>query len=117
LSDSLYEDLGTICADDEDKSVWYLWEVATGQEECGLYDVYNVASFETSDTHAIGEDNWTVNVEILCLELGCTLTRGYWQTHSIYGPAPYDETWAAIGEDTTFYLSDQSWYEVMHTFF
>jgi hypothetical protein len=53
-------------------------------------------------------------VDVLC-PLGCTLIRGYWQTHSIYGPAPYDETWAAIGEDTDFFQSGQSWYEVMHT--
>ena len=31
---------------------------------------------------------------------GCTLTQGYWKTHSKYGPAPYDSTWALIGEDT-----------------
>lgn len=26
---------------------------------------------------------------------GCTLTSGYWQTHSDLGPAPYDSTWDA----------------------
>jgi len=44
---------------------------------------------------------------------GCTLTYGYWKTHSKYGPAPYDDTWAIIGEDTTFYLSGKSWYQVL----
>jgi hypothetical protein len=48
-------------------------------------------------------------------DVGCTRTQGYWKTHSIYGPAPYDDTWAAIGEDTTFFLSGQSYYEVMWT--
>lgn len=24
---------------------------------------------------------------------GCTLTQGYWKTHSKYGPAPYDAGW------------------------
>jgi hypothetical protein len=48
---------------------------------------------------------------------GCTRTRGYWQTHSEYGPAPYDDTWAQLedGADTDFFLSGQSYYEVLHT--
>ncbi len=46
---------------------------------------------------------------------GCTLTQGYWKTHSKYGPAPTDPTWALIGEDTAFFLSGQTWYEVINT--
>ncbi len=46
---------------------------------------------------------------------GCTLTQGYWKTHSKYGPAPYDSTWASIGEDTEFDSSGLSWYELFHT--
>ena len=46
---------------------------------------------------------------------GCTLTPGYWKTHSKYGPAPYDDTWVFIGEDTPFFLSGQSWYQVLWT--
>jgi len=46
---------------------------------------------------------------------GCTYTQGYWKTHSSYGPAPYDLTWALIGEDTPFYYSGQTYYEVMWT--
>jgi hypothetical protein len=46
---------------------------------------------------------------------GCTLTPGYWKTHSSYGPAPYDDTWAQIGEDTIFFLSGQSYYDVLWT--
>lgn len=30
--------------------------------------------------------------ENACL-YGCTLTQGYWKTHSKYGPAPYDDAW------------------------
>lgn len=51
-------------------------------------------------------------------EGGCSLTQGYWKTHSTYGPAPYDATWALLGpdaEDTAFYSSGQSWYEVLWT--
>jgi hypothetical protein len=46
---------------------------------------------------------------------GCTLTQGYWKTHSSYGPAPYDDAWALIGEDTTFFLSGKSYYQVLWT--
>jgi hypothetical protein len=46
---------------------------------------------------------------------GCTRGKGYWKTHSVYGPAPYDSTWALLGEDSTFFLSNQSNYEVMWT--
>ena len=46
---------------------------------------------------------------------GCTLTLGYWQTHSEKGPAPYNSTWAtrASGADTPFYLSGSTWLGVM----
>lgn len=49
--------------------------------------------------------------------VGCTYTQGYWKTHSEFGPAPYDATWAQLanGASTTFYLSGKSWYEVFWT--
>jgi hypothetical protein len=46
---------------------------------------------------------------------GCTLTPGYWKTHSKYGPAPYNSTWEQVGEDTPFFLSEQTYYEVLWT--
>lgn len=46
---------------------------------------------------------------------GCTKGFGYWKTHSAYGPAPYDSVWAMLGEDSTFFLSQQTNYEVMWT--
>ena len=48
---------------------------------------------------------------------GCTLTPGYWKTHSEYGPAPYDDTWAQMpnGADTPFFLSGQTYYEALWT--
>jgi len=46
---------------------------------------------------------------------GCTLTPGYWNTHSKYGPAKYDSTWALKGEDTPFYLSGKTWYSILWT--
>ncbi len=48
---------------------------------------------------------------------GCSLTPGYWKTHSEFGPAPYDDTWAQLpnGASTTFYLSGKSYYQVLWT--
>ncbi len=46
---------------------------------------------------------------------GCTRGYGYWKTHSAYGPAPYDSTWEMLGEDSTFFLSGKTNYEVMWT--
>ena len=53
--------------------------------------------------------------EIEKVYTGCTHGQGYWKTHSAYGPAPYDSTWKLLGEDSTFFLSNQSNYEVMWT--
>jgi len=44
---------------------------------------------------------------------GGTHTWGYWKTHSSHGPAPYDATWAILGENTTFFLSGASYYGVL----
>jgi hypothetical protein len=48
---------------------------------------------------------------------GCTLTPGYWKTHSEFGPAPYDDTWAQLpnGASTLFFLSGKTYYQVLWT--
>ncbi|HWP64252.1 MAG TPA: hypothetical protein VNO86_12365 [Candidatus Binatia bacterium] len=88
-------------------------------DECGEHDFPNTASFTTNDTEATGESSWNVHVSVPCLE-GCTLTQGYWKTHSVYGPAkPSDPTWDLLpggqGADTPFFTSGKSWYEVFWT--
>jgi hypothetical protein len=47
--------------------------------------------------------------------MGCTLTQGYWGTHSKYGPAERDATWDSVGEDTPFFLSGTTWYGAITT--
>ena len=81
-------------------------------DTCGEYLVTNVANIGWGIS-----DSWTINAHVRCSE-GCTLTPGYWKTHSMYGPAPYDDAWALVspdGEDTAFFLSGQSWYQVLWT--
>ena len=45
---------------------------------------------------------------------GCTLTPGYWKTHSIYGPAKTDPTWDNR-EDDIFFYSLKTNYKVFWT--
>jgi hypothetical protein len=61
------------------------------------------------------EKQTLVRFEIERTYTGCTRSKGYWKTHSIYGPAPYDSTWALVGEDSTFFLSNMSYYQVCWT--
>lgn len=112
VSDSLKGDLGSVCASESPKTFSYTYNVGP-YDVCGDYEVHNIASFTTNDTGDTGWSEWTVDINVPCG--GCSLTPGYWKTHSSFGPAPYDDTWALIGENTAFYLSGQSWYGVLWT--
>jgi hypothetical protein len=116
VTDTLGGPLGTVCADEAPKTFSYSYDVGP-YATCGSYTVDNTASFLSNDTGATGSDTWTVDVQIPCAT-GCTLTQGYWKTHSDRGPAPYDDAWANIGpleEDTIFFLSGKTWYQVFGT--
>ncbi len=130
--------LGTVCADAVPASFMYsLWFGAHANAdvvlECGENRHVNTASFETNDTPDTGSDDHTVTATVDC-QRSCTLTPGYWKTHSKYGPAPYDDTWAlvpgynvpamnghpamvipAAGEDTRFFRSSMSYYQALWT--
>ena len=111
VSDDLGGALGTVCRG----SQTFSYPVTIGPyAECGSYEVSNTASFVTNDTATGDSSTWVVDVEVPC-QTGCTLTPGYWKTHSSFGPAPYDDTWATIGEGTTFFHSGQSYYGVLWT--
>ena len=123
VSDNNVGALGTVCAADAPKTFEY--SLTFGQNpdadvllECGPNTHENTASFVTNDQELTGESSWTVNADVVC-DTGCTLTPGYWKTHSKKGPAPYDDTWQKLAEgvdnpeDTTFFLSGQSYYQVL----
>jgi hypothetical protein len=115
VSDSLYGSLGTVCAGDAPKTFTYSMTVGP-YEACGNYQVKNIATFTTNDTKTTGSDDWTVDVKVPCAG-GCSLTPGYWKTHSEFGPAPYDDTWAQLpnGASTPFFSSGKSFYEALWT--
>ena len=113
-SDTYAGGLGTVCyADGVPKTFSYQRDIGP-YSECGDYTVPNTASFVTKEQGITGSDSWTIKVDVPCAG-GCTLTQGYWKTHSKKGPAPYDDTWAGIGENTIFFNSGQSYYEVLWT--
>jgi len=113
--DSFGGTLGTVCAGDGTTSFSFTYSWTVGPYlSCGRYVVDNTAVFTTSDTSTAGSDSWSVAVDVPCL-VGCTLTPGYWKTHSSFGPAPYDDTWAQVGEGTSFFSSGQTWYQVLWT--
>lgn len=116
VADDQYGFLGTVCAGDAPMTFKYNMFIGP-YEVCGLYEFTNTASFVTNDTGAVGSDSWTVFINVPC-EGGCTLTPGYWKTHSKYGPAPYNSLWGSNGEfdeDTPFYLSGKTYYQVLWT--
>ncbi|MEW6502699.1 MAG: hypothetical protein AB1457_01910 [Chloroflexota bacterium] len=113
VEDNLFGTLGTVCAGESPKTFSYTMNVG-GVEQCGTYELANVATFVTNDSGSKGSDKFTVNFDIPCAG-ACTLTPGYWKTHSKYGPAPYDSTWALLGEDNTFFLSGITNYQVLWT--
>lgn len=98
------------------------WKKSFGYAEdvmfavCGDYDVSNTATYTANDTGETGNDTWVVDVVLPCG--GCTLTQGYWKTHSDRGPAPYDDAWQNLGplqEDTPFFISGRTWFVVFWT--
>jgi hypothetical protein len=109
--------LGSVCANDTTRTQKFTYSKIVGPYDlCSSNDSKcNVAAFLTNDTGTIGGDSWCVNINTAPCQSGCTLTPGYWKTHSKYGPAPYDSRWAQIGEDAAFYLSGDTWYSVLWT--
>ena len=91
-------------------------------DDCGPQSFTNIASFESNDGGDSGNDDFTVSFDVVC-EDGCTLTQGYWKTHSMFhnNGKHYDATWALIDADAEddeydiFFLSEQSYIEVMWT--
>lgn len=120
VTDTLAGNLGTACIGETlPKSFPYSRTVGgIPAAACGDHVVDNTGTFTANDTGAHGSDAWSVILHVLCPPPGCTLTQGYWKTHSDRGPAPYDDTWALLGadaEDTQFFTSGQSWYTVFWT--
>jgi hypothetical protein len=126
VTDDLYGALGQVCVADAPKTFNYSMNVGP-YAICDEYEVTNTATYlatdDDNDTGETGSEGHTVLVSVVGCggDFGCTLTPGYWKTHSDYGPAPYDDTWALLedpdffGPDTPFFLSGQTYYQVLWT--
>jgi hypothetical protein len=116
-------DLGTACADASPVVRMFTGPITVTADSACEFEVPNVARFVAEDSGISGSDSTLIRVvRTDCDPLdGCVLTPGYWKTHSSFGPAPYDPTWALIGEDSTFFLATDkdgnplSWYAVLWT--
>jgi hypothetical protein len=112
ISDSYAGNLGTLC---ESGEFSYTRTIDADDLECGLNTIDNIAYLD-SDDGVVEEASETVTVDVACAA-GCTLTQGYWKTHSEFGPAPYDATWAQLpaGASTMFFDTGKTWYKVFWT--
>lgn len=119
VTDDKYGDLGTVCASKCSDCKTFKYALPVGPyDTCGTYKFVNTATYTTADTGATGSAAWTVNVSVPCGG-GCTLTYGYWKTHAACGSASKpDPTWKLIqpnGQDTKFFLSGQSYIQVLQS--
>lgn len=112
--------LGEVCVGDAPETFKYKTTFGPFENKCETHTFTNTASFVTNDNQQTGEAKSVVEIEVQCTsEGGCTLTQGYWKTHSEKGPAPYDDAWAllsgGLGADTPFFNSKKTWYEAFWT--
>ncbi len=126
-----------VCAGDAPKNFSYT--VTFGPQDgqgvdvvvaCATDMMYpNTATFMANDTPQTDSDDASVHVVVNCFQ-GCTLTQGYWKTHSALGKAPYDNNWANIPTSPyapddgdvvnenhleNFFLSGNTWYGTFWT--
>ncbi len=132
VSDDLQGPLGLVCFPETDHTFTYTRPVGPFGAS-GVYNVVNTASFFGTDSgpggapdapglpgSATGEASWTVVATVACEGGGCSLTQGYWKTHSSYGPAAHpNPTWldlpGGLGPDTPFFGTGKTWYQLFHT--
>jgi hypothetical protein len=99
----------------------FQYSVIVPSATCGSFDLPNVVTLkDTATGSSVATATDTVHVTVNCPpppSAGCTLTQGYWKTHSIYGPAAKpDATWNLVGgPNATFFLSGQTWLQVFNT--
>mgnify|MGYP000274085016 CR=1 FL=1 len=116
VNDTYAGDLGTVCVGDAPKTFTYTRQIGPF-EECGDVTIENTATIAGDRGRVLDSSDADLVVHVPCAG-GCTLTQGYWKTHSREGPAPYDEAWKNLGpleEDTPFFSSGMTWYQVFWT--
>ena len=121
ITDDKYLELNqVVCADDEDKSIQYNLEVGP-YNDFGIYNFENIATYTSGDTLETSSDFHTITVTVPPEDESCTLTPGYWKTHSFEGPASCVDNWGACiawgGQENNILYSSSglSMYEILWT--
>lgn len=107
------EDFGQVCATTFPTQSWTFdaYERVVGPDECGK-TLINTATVTPNDGGPPDDDSETLIVQCV----GCTLTQGFYKTHSEYGKAPYSSLWETPFTpnkgDTPFFATGYSWYQM-----
>ena len=96
---------------------WALTGLAIVTQPVGADDPQTYPDMRKAEVNVNNDVGATITFTNTYTPPGCTYTQGYWKTHSEFGPAPYDNTWAQLpsGASTTFFLSGQTYYQVFGT--
>ena len=97
----------------------YARVIAASSLTCGVATTLGNTATLATDDNAPASSSASVVATLTCpppppppTSTGCTLTQGYWGTHSSKGPAKYDATWATL-ESAPFYQSGTTYYGVL----
>jgi hypothetical protein len=115
--------LGGACADASPVVRSFTGPIVVAADSACAFEVENLARLVADDSGSEATSGTSIAVVRSDCDdgEGCVLTPGYWKTHSLHGPAPYDATWALVGEDTPFFLataadgSPLGWHAVLWT--
>ncbi len=116
----------------EDDKFWFLWTgmawtqfmasysmIVWPYAMSGMYNFENTAILTTSTLLRILSSVRIVPIVVTdppVVDVGCTYTQWYWKTHNIYGKGNNKTAWGVgPGEDALFFISNQSWYQVLNT--
>jgi len=115
ISDDFCSPVEYVSGDDGDDDIMGVGEVwifeCSMELEENTENTVDVSGDDPWDNEVTDEDT----VEVTVSAPGCTLTQGYWKTHSPDGPAqPADDTWDDLWEEE-FDDSDFDWIEVLWT--
>lgn len=96
----------------------------TNPSDCDLEKAEVAAYFRSTNSSLKGNANASKSVKIACQD-GCTLSSGYWLTHSQLGPNAYDDNWAKLPdqdgdgkaeqEQELFFLSGETYHKILGT--
>lgn len=93
-------------------------------DDCNLEKAEVFAYFRSANSSLKGQANSAKSIKVACQD-GCTLSAGYWLTHSQLGPNAYDDNWIKLPdqdndgkveqEQELFFLSGETYHKILGT--